>query len=285
MSPPAEGVSVYREGVLRRPGALVLVWWLRMPDPARAVVLLLHGLGEHSERYGELTEALLERGIGVFAYDQRGHGRSGGSRGDVTVFQDFVRDLRAMEEVCRVESEGDLPLFLLGHSMGGLVALRRLQEEDVPYRGAVLSAPWLATRRPRWLRALGRGLGAVGGGVRVPTGIGPETLTRDPERARAWSEDPLVHRRLTARLYRGAELTQAQVLGRADGIGVPCLFLVPLDDRLTDGSVTVAFARRVPGEGAEVRLLRGGRHEPFQDLGRGEVVQGVVGWLEARLSP
>ena len=149
-----------------------LFWRIWQPQESRAALCVLHGLGEHSGRYRPLAEDLGRRGISVFTFDLRGHGHSQGSRGDVDFFSRFLEDLLAMESVMEMEVGGGIPRFLLGHSMGGLIALRRLQTLAEPYAGGILSAPWLATALPEWLCRLGGGLGWVLPGLRVPSGLG-----------------------------------------------------------------------------------------------------------------
>lgn len=273
-----------REGYTERDDGTTLFWrFWRGGGDSGGSLMIVHGLGEHSGRYEAFARFLGGEGFSVFAFDLRGHGRSRGPRGDVEAFHRFVEDVAAMEDVMArvVEREVGLAVgpFVLGHSLGGLVVGRRLLEEDAPYAGAILSAPWLATPRPSWLLALGRLLGAVVPGLTVPARIGVKRLTRDPEVQREIREDPLVHSRLTARLYREADRAQEEVRARSGELTLPLLVLAPAEDRVVDEDVTLAFARGIPGGKVRVEELPGRRHEPLNDVGRDEVHGLVGGWL------
>ena len=271
-----------REGWTMGGEGTKLAWRLwAAPDP-RATLLLVHGLGEHSGRYGPLAEVLAAEGISVFSFDLRGHGLSEGPRGDVSAFPRYLEDLLVMEELLTGEVPGPLPRFLLGHSLGGLIALHRLQRLGEGYRGAVFSAPWLQVAQPRWLRRLGRIFGWLFPRIPVSGGIGPDRLTRDPEMAEAWRRDQLIHTRVTGGLFREAERVQEELLESGLFPTIPLLFLLPDADRVVDTRATLEFAHGIVGRGVDIEILEGRRHEPFNDLGREEVFRHVAGWL-ARL--
>ncbi len=270
-----------RDGRALGAGGTELYWRLWTPEDPWASLLLIHGLGEHSGRYEHLARRLGAEGVSVFSFDLRGHGRSAGPRGDIRLFGDFLEDVGVMEGVRGGELGSGGKRFLLGHSLGGLIALRRLQDGNGGYDGGIFSAPWLRAAQPSWLRALGRGLGRFLPGLRIPNGLGPGKLTRDPEMATAWREDPLIHTRLTGRLFGEAERVQREVVMAEGGgpHGLPLLFLVPQDDPVVAGEATLAFARGIAEEEVQVEILEGRRHEAFNDLGREEVFDLLVAWL------
>jgi alpha-beta hydrolase superfamily lysophospholipase len=243
------------------------------------VLMLVHGLGEHSGRYADFAGHLTQAGISVFSFDLRGHGRSQGLRGHVDAFPRFLEDLLAMEGEMATRAGSHLPAALLGHSLGGLIALRRLQSFAGPFKGAVLSAPWLRAAKPDWIRSLGRALGWALPEFPFPSGTDPGRLTRDPEIIRSIREDPLIHRRITGRLYREAERVQAEVLECPGTLRLPLLFLVPGKDRVVQSSVTEAFAQQLTGKGVQIEALPDRLHEPHNDLGREEVYALTSSWL------
>ena len=159
------------------------------------MVLLAHGYGEHQGRYAGLVEALTGRGLAVYALDHRGHGRSGGPRATVARFDDFVDDLRLLEQRAR-EAHPGTPLFVFGHSMGGLIALRYALRYQDELRGLALSAP--AIRFGESTPAVVRRLGAVVARLAPtfpipgprPEAAGESLLSRDPEVQRAFDADP-----------------------------------------------------------------------------------------------
>jgi alpha-beta hydrolase superfamily lysophospholipase len=269
----------YREGTTAGAQGLNLFWrcWTA-PEPTSAV-LLVHGLGEHSGRYGAFATTLAEHGTSVFSFDLRGHGRSGGTRGDVDAFPRYLEDLLGMEQVMARQVPEGVPGFLMGHSMGGLIVLRRLQVFRGSWAGAIFSAPWLATPLPGLLRSFGRFLGVALPGVPLPAGVDAQRLTRDPDMIRAWREDPLIHTRITGRLFKEAEREQQKALVSSWPRDLPALFLVPDDDPVVKGSVTIAFAKTLAGTDVRLEVLEGRRHEPLNDLGREEVNGMVLDWL------
>ncbi len=274
-----------REGFAEGARGTVLLWRAWHASAPRGAVLLLHGLGEHSGRYQHVAAALAREGFSSFAFDLRGHGRSQGPRGDLDFFPRLLEDLLVMERVMEGESGRERPWFLLGHSMGGLIALRRLQTAAGPYRGAILSAPWIATALPGPVCRLGAALGLIAPRLRIPSGLGAERLSRDPEMMAAWRADPLVHTQLTARLFREAYRAQGEARAAAHRLTLPLLFLVPGDDAVVRSADTVAFAKGIVGGELEVEILEGRRHEPFNDLGKEAVFSMVAAWLAKRVAP
>lgn len=272
------------EGRLQGPRDTGLHWKMWMASQPRASILLVHGLGEHSGRYDAFSRDMAGRGISVFAFDLRGHGRSEGRRGDVDAFPRFLEDLVVMEGEMLQRLPPGTPSFLMGHSLGGLIAIRRLQVSRGPYRGGILSAPWLQTALPSWIRGVGVFLGMAMPGLSIPNGLGPGRLTRDPERQTAWRKDPLIHTRITGRLFREAERVQKEVLRSVGGLRPPLLFLVPGEDAVTRSEVTVEFAQKIVGDGIALEILEGRRHEPLQDVGRGEVYEMIGSWVLDQVS-
>ena len=273
----------YTEGTRQGAQGVELAWRLWQAPRPSSSLLLVHGLGEHSGRYEPVARVLAENGTSVFTYDLRGHGRSEGPRGDVDAFPRFLEDLLGMEEemLHRVPEPG--PRFLMGHSLGGLMVIRRLQVFRGPFAGAVLSAPWLATPLPSWLRTVGRVLGVAVPGLPLPAGADPDRLTRDPDRIRAWREDPLIHTRITARFFKEAEREQGKALDSGWPRDLPALFLVPGNDRVVQSSVTADFAREIVEGPVRVEILEGRQHEPLNDVGREEVYAVMLDWLKTQV--
>jgi len=268
-----------REGMAPGSQGLKLHWKAWNASEPRLSLLIIHGLGEHAGRYADFARFLAGTGITVFSFDLRGHGRSEGRRGHVDAFPRFLEDLLAMER----EMEGlvgrALPKALMGHSLGGLIGIRRLQTFSGPFIGGVFSAPWLEAAQPDWVRKLGRGLGWALPEFPFPSGIGAGGLTRDPEMQKSIKADPLVHRRITGRLFREAERVQTEVLRYRWIMNLPLLFLVPGRDPVDRSSVTEGFAKGIVGEGVLVEILKDRLHEPLNDLGRKEVYALVSEWL------
>lgn len=281
MATPSVGLSHgYLEGV----DGLRLhfqCWEARAP---RAVLLVSPGLGEHSGRYAALAADLAPRGISTYALDHRGHGLSEGRRGHVARFAEFVQDLERFRREVATTAPGDLPVFLLGHSLGGLIALRYLQEiGDTPLRGAILTSPLLgvAVEAPRWLVAISGLLSRVLPALPFASRIDPGLLTRDPAGVEAYRRDPLVHARVTPRLYTEMTAAIGDAFAARERVRVPLLFLVSGEDRIARPEKALELARGLPGD-VTVRDLEGMYHECLNEVGREDVVDEVADWILAR---
>ena len=259
-------------------GGLQLRWLQWDADAARGSILVVHGFGDHVGRYRDLPRVLGPRGLTVAGYDQRGHGGSPGRRGDAPAFDVFLEDLDAAW--AHAERALPKPVFLYGHSFGGLVVMRWTQTRGPRPRAVVLAAPWLATRMavPRWKLAAAQVLLRVAPGLPISSGSNrPDFLTRDPARAAEYVADPLVHHVVSARFHAGVTAAQARALG-AGWPDVPTLVMLPGDDPLIDAATTRAWAERHSGVSTFVR--EGGRHELHNDVDREDALGAVADWLD-----
>ncbi|MBI4520410.1 MAG: lysophospholipase [Gemmatimonadetes bacterium] len=251
-----------------------------VPSP-RAALVVVHGHGEHSGRYRMFAEGMVPYGFSVFACTQRGHGRSDGRRGHVARFELLLEDLdRFRREVESVVPSGT-PLVVVGHSFGGLVTIRYLQEHDAVFRCAVLSAPWLGTKIPipPWQEALGRVLLRVLPALPFPKPVTPALISHDPEVVRAYEEDPLVHHVITPRMYAEVKANIAAALSAPERIRCPVLFLVPGADGVVDSDAALRFADSIPDPDVTVRVYPDQHHELFNELIREEVYAAVADWV------
>lgn len=249
-------------------------------EPVRALVVI-HGFAEHSGRYEGFGAWFARRGHAVHAYDHRGHGRSEGPRGHVQRFQEYLDDLDRLLEAVRAEHPG-LPLFLVGHSMGGLVMAAYLRERRPGVRGAVGSgaALALAERMPRLQVALARGLRSVAPRVSLDARLDPQGLSRDPEVVRRYLEDPLVFRRLTVSLAVELHDAARRTAGGGADVAVPLLLLHGEDDPLCPAHGSRSFHRDLPTPGSALRIYPKLRHEIFNEPEAEEVFRDALAWLE-----
>jgi len=248
-------------------------------------VLVVHGFGDHVGRYADLVRVLGGRGYGITAFDQRGHGASEGRRGDAKSFDLFLEDLdRLWSEATRAATG---PLFVYGHSFGGLVVMRWLQTRVERPTAVVLTAPWLATAMavPSWKMMAAALLLRIAPSLPIPSGASvPSYRTRDTDVIAAHEGDEAAHNLVSARFHAGVLAAQAAARSAPLPEGLRVLLVVPGDDPLVDSETTLAWARE-RGSGAELRIREGGRHEPHNDLGREEALSGVADWLDARGGP
>jgi alpha-beta hydrolase superfamily lysophospholipase len=251
---------------------------------ACGVIVFLHGLGEHFAKYDEWLEYAVERGYHVAAYDQRGHGRTPGRRGDFA-FADLVADLERFVEVV-VDRWGDVPVFLVAHSLGGLVALRWVAEggHDA-LRGAVLSSPALdvVEEIPPWKRWAFGALIRLAPRLSLPRRSDVAKLTADPDRIAAWRSDPLRHDRITPRAMVGIVEAMREARESPLAVTLPLLLLLTPEDTVTSTEATLAWAAE---SGADVTILENptARHEILNDVDRREAYERICDWLDARLA-
>ena len=252
------------------------------PETPRGAVAIVHGYGEHSGRYRDFSAWLSERGWLVAACDLPGHGNSPGRRGHIRSFFDYLAAVDAL--LAEVRRAAPALVFLLGHSLGGLIAARYLEQGPQAVAGLILSSPFfgLALPVPAWKRALARGLSRLWPALSLPSGIKPEDLSHDPQVVKAYRGDPLVHRVATARWFTEISAAQAAVLREAHRISVPVLIIQGGEDRLTEVAATRRFAARCGTPDLTLRLYAGFYHETLNELGKARVWQGLLSWLEER---
>jgi alpha-beta hydrolase superfamily lysophospholipase len=271
------------EWTVPAPGGLVLCGksWARAASP-RAAILIVHGLGEHSGRYAATAAVLNAAGFAVHAVDYRGHGRSEGRRVHVDDVDDYVADVRAALEEVRRRDPG-VPVFLLGHSQGGLIALELALDDPAAIDGLVITSPFLAVHpasRPSTLvRALARVLLRLAPRLPLPTSIDVRVLSRDPAVGEAYARDPLVSHAASAGWLRAIGRAQRDVRAGASRLRVPTLLMASGDDRLVDAEATRQFAREAAPAIVEFVWWDGFYHEMLNDLGREQVLARIGDWL------
>ena len=247
--------------------------------PARAALILLHGFGDHSGRYGDVAAWFAARGVSVYALDQRGHGRSPGKRGHVSRFAQFLSDVAALRKL--VAGEEAAPQLLLGQSFGGTVALRYLETGPQGVAGAIISSPFLtvAMKVAPWKVLLARLLADIRPSLPVATGLDVGHLSTDPAVGQAAKSDPLYHRVMSPRAYRELRAAQAAVVAEGHHLAVPLLFLFAGDDRIVGRAAAEAFARALSGD-VTVQVYDGFFHELFNEPQRARVFRDVERWLD-----
>lgn len=254
--------------------------WL--PERPRAAVLIVHGFAEHSGRYEHAGLWLAERGFAAHAYDHVGHGRSSGVRCHVRRFDDFLDDLDRVVERVRADAP-DLPLVLLGHSMGGLIVATHACERAPDAVGVVLSGPPLGLGgAPHARMWLARALRLVAPRVSLDPGLDLDGLCSDPEVLEAYLADPLVERHMTASLAAELMRTVGRTGARGAEVALPLLVLHGEDDTICAARFSEDFAAAAP-RGRFVRYP-GMRHEILNEPGRAEVLGEIASWIEERLA-
>lgn len=276
---------IRREGFLEGPGGRRIYRCTWFPDAApRAVVVIVHGLAEHSGRYGGVADLLVPRGYGVIGYDHPGHGRTAGRRACFRRFGDLTETLAMVLGQVRTEQPGT-PIFLLGHSMGGLIAAARLADGEAGLAGAVLSAPSLMPPGPvpRVKGSVLKLCSALAPGLRV-TRLDAETISRDPAVVSAYRADPLVYTgRISARSTSELLGAMRRLADGAARITLPILILQGGSDRMVDPNGARHLHDHVGSRDKTIKVYDGLYHEVFNDVGRERALADLAEWLDAHL--
>lgn len=272
------------EGRLPGIGGVELFWqgWLPDGDP-RGVVLLCHGLGEHSGRYGNVVDALVPERWAVYGVDHRGHGRSGGRRAHLRRYADWLADFDAFRRAVVARHPG-LPVFLLGHSMGGQIALAYALDHQPDLAGLVLSAPALANNTvPRAVVGALRAVGKVAPTLR-PAGIDASKISKDPSVHAAYEADPLVHHGHPTLGLSSAVVGQFEVLPeRAHDLRLPVLMQHGALDAIVDPSGFRRLEEACGSPDLTVRWYEGLWHEIYNEPERAVPLGDLRDWLAAHV--
>jgi lysophospholipase len=253
--------------------------WLPDGD-ARAVVLLIHGLGEHSGRYGHVGAHLVGAGYAVHALDHRGHGRSSGKRVFVKSYDEFMRDLHQFRRIVVAEHPG-IPLVLLGHSMGGNLAVGYTLGNQDGIAALVLSGPALKVGddfSPAQLRVFDV-ISRIAPGFR-PQGLSADAISRDPAVVEAYRNDPLVYTgKISAGL--GAALIRAMqgFPDRYEQLRLPILLLHGTDDQLADIAGSKELEATAVNADVTSHYYDGLYHEVFNEPEQDQVLADLTAWL------
>ena len=277
-APPATAV----EG--RLDGGIFFRHW-PVADPT-AVVLLAHGAGEHSGRYGDVAAWLGVRGVAVLAPDHPGHGQSPGRRGHIARFGDFFPPLDALR--ARIdEAYPGRPCFVVGHSLGGLLVARYVVERQQRFRGVALSGAALGVAAPPSALALAanRLLAALWPTLAVLQ-LGASGISRDPAVVAAYRADPLVHSgRFSARFVSELFDAMGEVAARRRELRLPLLVMHGEADTLTAPAGSRDFVAGAGAQDKTLRLYPALYHEIFNEPERETVLADLYGWLRARCPP
>ena len=279
----AEGWLDLRHSQARGTSHLYTQSWLPEVD-ARAAIVLVHGLGEHSGRYEYFARHCTRRGFAVHALDHYGHGKSDGQAGFVERFSVYRDGVRALLEQTQSQHPG-LPLFLTGHSMGGLIAATFLEEAQSTFRACVLSGPAFVTDEapPAFVLAIVRLIAWL-----APTapllGLDPAGVSRDPEVVRAYVGDPLVHHgKLCARLIVEMSSAMKRTLAAAPAVELPLLIMHGGSDKLTSPAGSREFYEHAASADKTLKIYPELYHEIFNEPEKDAVLADLTDWLERHL--
>lgn len=253
-------------------------------DKPRGTILIVHGLGEHAARYAQLADDINLWGYTVRSYDQHGHGDSGGVRGSLPHPMRLINDLADVIDGTRRLMEPHEPLYLLGHSMGGVVATQFVLRKIRPVEGLILSSPAFDAGFTSLQKMLLAVLPRLAPHLRVGNGLKLQYLCRDPEVTLMYQHDHLVHERISTSLASWIAKQGAACIAQAPSLATPTLLLYAGADRLVNPAGSRAFAQNAPGKWGHVQCFDEMYHEILNDPQRDQVLTLIKHWLKRQES-
>ncbi len=249
----------------------------------RGIIALVHGLGEHSDRYAHVAETFTGAGLATVAIDLPGHGKSQGTRGHTT-YVNVADEIGTLLAECGRRFPGK-PRFLYGHSLGGALALYYLLKRQPTVQGAIITSPSIAPGMPVTGSKLfaARVFSRLMPAFTMNNGLSLENLSHDAKVIQAYKEDPLVHPKISAKL--GWDMIQegAWMLEHAADIGVPLLLMQGTEDKLVSVEATRAFAKKVKPALLTYKEWDGLYHETHNELQKQQVIAFTVGWINQQM--
>jgi lysophospholipase len=257
----------------------------KLPAP-RARLVIVHGYAEHFGRYDEFVERLEPHDFECHRFDLRGHGHSAGVAGHVARFEEYLDDLRLFVEHVRALAGDDRPLFLIGHSLGGLIALEYIRRHRGAWRGLVVSSPFLRPgfEVPLVRRVLAAIASHVAPQLSLANPLEPSMVSNDAATVTAYANDPLVFRRTTPRWFTEVESAQEELCDHAAEVTLPLLMLLGGQDEIADHRLAAEVFERIGSEDKTLKQYATMRHEVFNETDRGVVYAELISWLQERAS-
>lgn len=253
-------------------------WFASETAEKRGSVLIVHGLGEHCQRYAHVARFFNEKGFDVRSFDHRGHGKSAGNRGEIAYENALLDDAKKVfDDFAEIKSEKP---FLLGHSMGGAVALRTAVEQIITPRGLILSSPAI-TANLSFADKLKLKIGRLTPNVAVSNGLKVEYISHDKRVVEDYQNDSLIHDKITPRLANFILDSGQKSLKKAATFHIPTLLLVAGNDRLVDANGAKQLFEQLPKDSVEMRVYENLYHEIFNETieERRKVFADLEEWL------
>lgn len=234
-----------------------MIYSFKEGNPEKGFVVIVHGLGEHIGRYEKIVKDLSQRGYQVIGFDHPGHGRSDGKRGDTSIEEiiDIIDNLTK-----------DIDKFhIFGHSLGGLIATRYVQERQEKIKSLVISAPALSIKVDKITELVAKSLGRFFPSLTINNKLEPEYLSRNKKVIEKCANDPLMHSKISFRLGLSMMENIRKAHEKARDIKVPTLILVPTEDRYVDPNGSRDFYKKLGSEVKRIEEFVGAYHELFED--------------------
>jgi len=281
------GTYTESTGNLLGQGDISLFWHSWTVARPRGIVVLVHGLGEHGDRYFNLINRLRGENVSFYTVDHRGHGRSQGKRGHLQNFLNYIEDLKVLVDMAHHQHPG-VPLVMLGHSMGGAIAARYAMEHPADIDALILSAAGIFPKSavPGWQDRLARLLSRVAPAATFPNGLSADDLSHDPQVVKDYLDDPLVHNKITARWYTEMLDNSQQVLQRAAELDMPLMVVHGEGDQIVDIAGSELIFKAARSVDKQYKTFPGLYHETMNEkqAERVEVLDVIADWILAHLN-
>lgn len=246
----------------------------------KAVIVLVHGMGEHALRYDRFViPELLKNNFAVVAYDNFGHGKTKGKRGHCPSYKALMESVEAT--INKADTlYPDMPKLLYGHSMGGNLVINYTLRQQVNLQGVIATSPFLrlAFQPPKWKLALGKAMLNIWPSLTLPSQLEADAISRDPKEVQRYTEDPLVHDKVSPMYTFPIMAAGEWAMTHASELKTPMLVLHGTGDRIIDYRASKAFANTT--DKAEFKSFKDGYHELHHDLCKEEFMQLVLEWLD-----
>ncbi len=255
-------------------------YWAPEHLKASSLLIIVHGIGEHIARYQHLAEVLTQQGVVVAGYDMRGHGLSEGLRAYVHRWSDYISDLKIFVDDA-LKHRQDVPVFYLGHSLGGLILTDFLLKYDPALSGVILSSPALKVSEDLspLLQKLAPVLSALVPKLKtVP--LDTQHISRDPAVVKSYENDPLIYHD-GVRARTGGEVLKAtkRLQSSIPQFKYPVLLMHGTADKLTDPEGSRAFYKAISSEDKSLDLMEGWYHELMNEPGKEQILQRITSWM------
>jgi acylglycerol lipase len=259
------------KGIIQSPG-----------ENVRAVIILVHGLGEHIQRYSSWADLFNKEGIGFTGLDLPGHGRSDGRRGNIRNYSLVEEMLDILLKTCN-KTFPCCPLFIYGHSLGGGIVLDYILRKNPRIKGAIVTSPWLrlASEPPKSKLILASAVQKLIPGLVQSSGLDSSFISRDNDAVKKYDNDPLVHGKISVGLFSEAMAAGKYSLANASELKIPTLLMHGRDDKITSPGGSMEFAEKA--DKVELKLWERGYHELHNEIFKDEVFRYIMNWINRQM--
>jgi alpha-beta hydrolase superfamily lysophospholipase len=269
---------------IRLSNGQVLRGFIKSPgDNLRGVVILIHGRGEHIQRYKKWAESFNREKIAFAGVDLPGHGLSDGKRGHIKNYKLTDEMIDILINECKMTFP-DVPVFLYGHSLGGGIVLDYLVRMAPKLKGAIVTSPWLilAFKPEESMVKIATMMRNIFPSLILPAGLVEEHLSHDQKVVDAFKNDPLTHNKISLSLFHAANSAASNALKNASSVKTPLLLIHGSDDKICSPDGSREFASKT--KFAELKIWEGGYHELQNELFKKDVFNYIINWINLRLS-